>query len=377
MKFSVDNQVLNNIIEKTVNVVPSNPSTPILGTILLEAKGQVLRCTATDLETTVSLSIPIKGEKDGSTVVPGKRFADILRRIPDIELYFFKEENSVLNFHTSQGKYMLGCEESSDDFPKLNHFLEDHSFIEIPAEVLLKISKRNLFAVSRDDLRPAMMGIYCDISPNKSCFVSTDGHRLVEFVSLNIKGNKPTSFIVVDKLFSLLPRIIKENVCKFCWNENHAQIMYGEAQLTTRIINDKYPNYKTVIPTENDKTLIINRELLFEVIGRVSVFSAGSQVQFTLGMEEIEIKAQDHETKSLATEKLKCNLDEDGLVSYDGEHLVIGFNARYLLDVLKHIGSKKVKFLFSNPNRAGVVYSIDESPGESTMMLIMPMMLNR
>ncbi len=214
------------------------------------------------------------------------------------------------------------------------------------------------------------MGVFFDIGEEESRIVATDGHRLVRLVRSDISAAKPVSFIAPEKALTLVSKTLDEADCEMVVTGDHVSFQSGKTCVITRLINEQYPKYESVIPRENDKTLKINREQMLSTVKRVSVFSSSTtrQVRLQLKIDEIVISAEDLDMSSEARESIGSE--------YSDEPMEIGFNARYLMDVLNNIDDPEVVFEFSTPNRAGIVRPSDQDDQEDMLMLVMPVMLN-
>jgi len=259
--------------------------------------------------------------------------------------------------------------EEADEFPEIPNMHEGMT-LTTETELIQDAIGKTMFAVSTDDLRPAMMGVYFDIGEAESKFVATDGHRLVRFVNRNLKSDQPVSFIVPDKALNLISKALDGADCDLTVSDDHAQFKSGNTIIITRLINEQYPNYESVIPRDNDKELSVDKNQMLSTVKRVSVFSSSTtrQIRLQLSADKLTIRAEDIDMSSEAKETIACD--------YSFDEMEIGFNAKYLADVLSNVDGDEAKFEFSTPNRAGIVKPVEESEGEEMLMLVMPVMLN-
>ncbi|MGF1670517.1 MAG: DNA polymerase III subunit beta, partial [Balneolaceae bacterium] len=307
-------------------------------------------------------------EDDGAVAIPARRLLETLRQLPNIPVFFEIDERQNVRFKTDKGTYKLVGEEA-DEFPKLPDMSGAVS-LKTNADLIKKSIEKTSFAVSNDDLRPAMMGVFIDIDSEETKFVATDGHRLVKLVNNTLKLEEPLSFIVPEKALNLVAKTIHGAECILSVSNDHAQFKSGNTIVITRLINEQYPNYESVIPRDNDKTMLIDKNQILSTVKRVSVFSSTSsrQIRLILDQDKLTIRAEDIDLSSEAKETISCD--------YDGEAMEIGFNARYLADVLGNVSGDEVRFEFSTPNRAGIVKPSEENESEEILMLVMPVMLN-
>lgn len=368
MKFSVSSSDLVKGLSAVIGAVPSKATLPILETVLFTSEDGKLRLTSSDLEISIVHYIDAHIEEDGAVAIPAKRLNETLRQLPDIPVEFSIEENNTVSFKTNNGTYKLAGE-NAEDFPEIPH-PDEALLINTTGEAIRKAIKKTIFAVSNDDLRPAMMGVLFQVDTEGSRFVATDGHRLVRYSNNAIKAKEAKDFIIPDKALSQVEKLIDNDACTIHIGEDHALFQSDRTRVVTRLINEPYPKYEAVIPKDNDKILTINKQDMLSTVKRVSIFSSSSthQVRLQLNDSRLTIKAEDIDLSSEAKETITCE--------YKSESMEIGFNARYLADVLSNIEDEEVHFEFSSPNRAGILKPVEEKENESILMLVMPVMLN-
>lgn len=368
MKFNVASGDLNEGLSAVIGAVPTKATLPILETILFESEEGKLKLTATDLEISIVEYIDADIEEEGAVAIPARRLLETLRQLPAIPVFFEVDERQNVRFRTDKGTYKLVGEEAAD-FPDTPG-MEDGTTLKTSSTLIHKAIQKTIFAVSSDDLRPAMMGVYFEIDASESRFVATDGHRLVRFVNKALTSEQELRFIVPDKALSLVLKALDEEECELSVSRDHARFRSGKTMIITRLISEQYPNYESVIPRDNDKILHISKEQMLATVRRVSVFSSTTtrQIRLELQPDKLTIRAEDLDMSSEAKETISCD--------YDNEEMEIGFNARYLGDVLNNVEGDEVRFEFSTPNRAGIVKPSEEEKGEEMLMLVMPVMLN-
>ncbi len=368
MKFNVSSNDLNEGLSAVIGAVPTKATLPILETILFESEDGRLKLTATDLEISIIEYINADIEEDGAVAIPAKRLQETLRQLPNIPVFFEVDEDQNVEFKTDKGKYKLVGEEA-DEFPEIPN-MDGGTNLSTDTELLQNAIGKTMFAVSTDDLRPAMMGVFFDIGEEESKFVATDGHRLVKYVNKNFTSDEPLSFIVPDKALNLISKALDDDTTDLTISDDHAQFKSGSTIVITRLINEQYPNYESVIPRDNDKSLLIDKNQMLATVRRVSVFSSSTtrQIRLQLQSDKITIRAEDLDMSSEAKETISCE--------YGNDEMEIGFNAKYLGDVLSNVDGDEAKFEFSTPNRAGIVKPAEEDEGEQMLMLVMPVMLN-
>lgn len=368
MKFSIPSSELMRGLQAVIGAVPSKATLPILETVLFKSEDGNLSLCATDLEVSIVEFVEASVEEEGAVAIPARRLVETLRQLPDIPVQFEIADNFQIKFRTDQGVYKLAGEDP-DEFPDVPE-LDSGVSIKSTTEALKDVIRKTSFAVSSDDLRPAMMGVYFQIGSEESRVVATDGHRLVRLIRKDLVGSEETDFITPEKTLTLVGKALEETDCEITIGTDHARFQSGKTIIVTRLINEQYPNYDSVIPKENDKELKINREQMLATVKRVSVFASSSTRQMRLKMEpnQVHISAEDIDMSSEAEEVIPCE--------YENEEMEIGFNAKYLADVLSNIDDPEVVFEFSTPNRAGIVRPSVQDDDEDMLMLVMPVMLN-
>ena len=373
MKFTASSAELLKALTTVNGAVPSKSTLPILECILFDRNGDKLRLSATDLEISIVQNMPVQFESNGTAeklrvAVPAKRLLDTLRALPDLPIHFSADDEHNVALRTDQGVYKMVGHDGAD-YPAIPEMAGDLE-IKATGTVLRRAVNKTGFAVSKDALRPAMMGIYFQIQGRQSRAVATDGHRLVKLTLSQLSSTKSVNFIVPEKAMTLVGRVAKDEPCTIRVDGGYVGFDFGDSQVLARQIDEAYPNYEAVIPDENDRKLTVGRDAMLAAVKRVGLYSSSmtNQIKLSLESKQVEISAEDIERSSEARETV--------LGEYDGEPMTIGFNASYLTEVLSNVDSDEVVIEFSSPNRAGVVTPQAQPDGEDMLMLIMPVMLN-
>lgn len=373
MKFTASTADLLKALTTVSGAVPSKSTLPILECVLLEQRDDTLRIIATDLEISIVKDVAVQFESNGTSkdtrvAVPAKRFLETLRALPEIPLEFASDAEFGVTLKTDQGVYKMVGHDGAD-YPSIPE-LDPTVTIVTPGNVLKRAIQKTGFAVSKDALRPAMMGIYFQIQENRGRAVATDGHRLVKLTLSAMTSKENIDFIIPEKAMSLAGKIVSNDDCTITVDSGYIGLDFGESRVLARQIDESYPNYEAVIPIENDRKLTINRLSMLAAVKRVGLYSSSmtNQVRLSLKPDSVEISAEDLERSSEAHETV--------LAEFEGEEMVIGFNSVYLTEVLSNMDTDEVVFEFSSPNRAGVVTPAAQEKGEQILMLIMPVMLN-
>jgi DNA polymerase-3 subunit beta len=374
MKFTASSADLLEALNTVNRAVPSKSTMPILECVLFEREGDTLRMSATDLEISIMQTVSVQFETNGTPestpiAVPAQRLLDTLRALPDLPIEFSADGDFEIRMETDQGHYkMVGHD--GEDYPELPD-LEGQHEINVEGGLLGQAIDKTAFAVSQDALRPAMMGVYFQMSEDDTRVVATDGHRLVRLDLPDLHADEEVDFIVPEEATKHVGRIVEDDeVCTIRVDEGHVAFDFKNARVLARLIDETYPNYEAVIPDENDRTLTVNREDMLNAVKRVGLYSSSmtNQIRLDITGDTVTISAEDVERSSEAEETIRCD--------YDSEDMEIGFNSEYLTEVLSNVTSDEVEFKLSSPNRAGIVLPQEQAEGEEILMLIMPVMLN-
>jgi DNA polymerase-3 subunit beta len=371
MKFIVSSSYLLKQLQVLGSVINSSNTLPILDNFLFELNNNQLTVSASDLETTMSANLEIDSTSEGSVAIPAKLLLDILKTFPEQPLTFTIEENSTVEISSNSGKYAIAYA-PGEEFPNAV-YLEEPSTTLIPAEVLATAISKTIFAAGNDDLRPVMSGVFFQFSPEGLIFVATDAHKLVKYARTDVKASQVADFIMPKKPLNILKGILgaSDAELKIDYNDSNATFSFENYILTCRLIDGKYPNYEAVIPKENPNKLLINRTQFLSSVRRVAIFANKTthQIRLKIAGTELNISAEDIDYSNKADERLTCD--------YQGDDLQIGFNSRFLIEMLNNLTSDEIQLEMSMPNRAGILTPVDGlDDGETVTMLVMPVMLN-
>ena len=371
MKFIVSSASLLKELQKLGGIINSTNTLPILDNFLFEVNKNNLIITASDLETTFSSIINVDSELDSMVALPARLLLDTLKTFPEQPLTFLKTEKNTVEISANNGKYAIAYA-GGEEFPKAPH-VNDSKTIKIKSNTLHTAINSTLFASGNDDLRPVMSGVFFQFSSEALTFVATDAHKLVKYSRTDIKAEETAEFIMPKKPLQLLKAILQgsENDVSIEYNDTNAQFRFGDSSLTCRLIDGKYPNYEAVIPKENPNQMQIDRVNFLNSVKRVSIFSNKTtyQIRLNIAGTALQISAEDFDYSNSAEERIDCE--------YQGEDIKIGFNSRFLIEMLNGLDCNNVKLSMSLPNRAGLLTPLDNTEdGESITMLVMPVMLN-
>jgi DNA polymerase-3 subunit beta len=374
MKFIVSSSLLLKNLQSIIGVINTSNTLPILDDFLFDLKDDTLAITSSDLETTMSVTLkPDKALQNGSIAIPAKILVDTLKTFADIPVSFtINEDNQGIEISAGDGKYKLAGHKS-DEYPRVPS-LESTTSIELTSSLLSQAINKTLFATGNDELRLVLSGVFCELSPEDITFVATDAHKLVKYKRTDAKSNESASFILPKKPLNLLKNIItgQDMPVSIEYNRTNAFFSFQNVHLVCRLIDGKYPNYDAVIPTENPNKLTIDRNALLTTIRRVAIFANQSthQVRFKLSGKELVLSSEDLDFSKESKDRLTCD--------YEGDDLEIGFNSKFLIEMLNNIDTEEVRLEMSAPNRAGILLPVNqENKNEDILMLVMPVMLNK
>lgn len=371
MNFIVSSTYLLKQLQVLGNVINSSNTLPILDNFLFELDGNKLLVSASDLETTMTAHLEIDSQSQGSVAVPAKLLLEILKSFPEQPLTFTIEENSTIEISSNSGKYAIAYA-PGQEFPK-SITLEEPSTTVMTADILATAISKTIFAAGNDDLRPVMSGVFFQFTKDGLYFVATDAHKLVKYSRSDIQTSENAEFIMPKKPLNILKGILagSEAHVQIEYNQNNASFSFENYHLICRLIDGKYPNYEAVIPKENPNKLLINRNLFQSSVRRVAIFSNKTthQIRLKVAGTELNISAEDIDYSNKADERLTCD--------YQGDDMQIGFNSRFLSEMLSSLQSDEIMLEMSLPNRAGILTPVDGlDEGETITMLVMPVMLN-
>ncbi len=371
MKFLISAPVLLEHLLKVNGAIVSKPVLPILDHFLFDIKNGKLTISTTDLETSMSTSLDVESKEDILVAIPSRLLLDTVRSIPEQPLTItVNEDNFLIELSTANGRYKLNGL-NGIDYPKIPEIESENSFT-MPSNVLLRCISKTVFATGNDELRLNFTGVFVEMSQEEINFVATDANRLVRITRKDIKPGLEHSFILPKKALNLLKSTLSNDVTpiQIDFNQSNAFFTSNNLKLSCRLIDEKYPEYRAVIPQENNNIISIDRQEFFESVKRVSNYSNKTthQIRVKINGNEMIASAEDLEMSNSANEQIKCD--------YDGEDIEIGFNSKFLNELLANVDHNQVLLKLSTPSKAGLLSPVENEMDEDVLMLIMPMMLN-
>lgn len=398
MKIVVDRVELLRGIQSVLDIVPTKTALPVLSNILIDSsQPEGIRLNATDLDISITCGVSAKVEKPGSTTIPGKKFGQIIRELPNGKLVLSEKNGKVTVQRLIGEKGMAGnyalMSVPAEEFPELPQDVQgpELKFPNSPESednLLCDMISKTVFAVSKDETRPVLNGVLWEMVGGRMTMVATDGHRLAKFSRLvsGISGvEKNTKAIVPPRVLTHLVKLISAGNClqKVRFGQNHLvfELFFNESsngdlngaekiRLTSRLIEGPYVDYEQVIPQDSRKKMRVSNNELFPAVKRVSVLASTHTHQLRLKLVEnqLELSATSQEIGGEAQEILE--------IEYGFEEITIGYNSGYLQDVLRRIESDQVLFEFESAITAGIIRPGQQNDGEDYFCLLMPLRLN-
>jgi len=371
MKFIASTSSLLKQLQIINGVISSKVVIPILEYFLFEVEDDKLRIVGTDLEVSIQGIVPVESKENGKIAVPAKMIIDILKSLPEQPVTFtINEDTNSIELTSDNGKYKI-TGDIADDFPKFP-ILDDANKIDIPSDVLAKGIGNTHFAISNDELKPALCGLFVEMKTDSLTFVATDGNKLVKYSRKDIGISEECSFILPRKALSVIKNSIPADAnleVEVQYNKINAMFRINDITIVCRLIDEKFPDYNTAIPVDLPNRLLINRSELIDSLRRIQIFANKTtyQVKFNITGNEIQLTSQDLDYANEAHERLACE--------YDGEDMEIGFSSRFLLEMLLSISHTEAVISLVAHNRPGTITPGSQDENEELIMLLMPIVI--
>jgi DNA polymerase-3 subunit beta len=371
MKFIVSSASLLKQLNHINGVITTNPVVPVLENFLFEINSGQLTITASDLQTSMITALEVEAKDNGKIAVPAKILMETLRRLPEQPVTFsIDEDTNAVEISSDNGHYKLSGENASD-FPKIPEVSGGYS-VDISSDALAHAISNTIFATSNDELRPAMTGVYINLSDSNTTFVATDGHRLIRYRRVDVTADENHSIIIPRKALNLLKTTLpsENSNVTIDFNPSNAFFQFDSIKMICRLIDERFPDYDNVIPVDNENLVTISRTELLNSLSRIAIYAnrTTNQVRLKIVGSELQISAEDLDFSNEANERLSCE--------HEGDDIEIGFNARFLIEMLNHLDSDDIVLQLSEPNRAGLIIPKEKVDSEDILMLVMPVMLN-
>ena len=372
MSFKVNTKKLLEALQKTIKVVPSRSTLPILGCSLFDFSNNKMILKATNLETSISETIEISGETPETPIaIPIGRLLEITNNIADKEIELEITAKQQLEIKTETGSFSIMGQDFSE-FPS-DPIMNETQSIYLKTSNLLEIIDFTKNSTSKDELKPALQGVLFKIDSKGIVGVSTDGHRLSRIIIENDgQENQEQEIIIPTKFLTLLTTFVdKKEKAEIEISKNHMSLSYKNTTIYSRIIKDSYPDYEKVIPLDNNKTFTTNKRDLINAIKRVSIFSnrATKQITLDIGNQKTTISTEDSEQAAKGAETISSQFNNT-------DNLRIGFNSMFILDALNSIKSENITMFLNGSLNAAILSETSPDKKMDKLVLLMPIRLN-
>jgi DNA polymerase-3 subunit beta len=378
MKFIVNSQQLYKQLQSLSGVLSTSNTMPIIGCFHFHLEENSLTVKTTDLATTLMATLPVETgrmEEAEEVAVPSKMLLDILKTFDDVPLTFDVDvTNFTVDISSGQGQYRLAGLDAST-YPAMP-VAESTNRVMMDGNALVNAINKTVFATSNDDMHQQMSGIYCEMTPDGVTFVATDAHKLVRYRRKDVTCDESTNFILPKKPITIVKNILagrkEEGDVTIEYNNTNLFISFDNFYIVCRLVDGRYPNYEAAIPKDNPNKLILDRLSFLNTLKRIAIFAseATHQVRLSISANQMEISAEDLELSNNAREVIPCQ--------YEGDPMDIGFNAKFLTEMISYLDSEQVLVELSHPSRAGIIFPYAEESEEKQddiLMLVMPVML--
>lgn len=369
MRFNIDGKLLQQQLSAVNKVINSKNALSILDNFLFELSGSELTITGSDQENTVKAKLEVADcDGQGRIAVPAKTLLEITKEVNNQPVSFsLNDQTGEIDLQFLNGKFrFMGI--NADEFPKGDAIEDDARSFSVPASVVLKGIEHTVYAVSQENIRPIMTGIYWDIHENDIVFVASDTHKLVRYITREVTPGFDRGFIMPSKPANILKNIVgKEDMLNIRIGEKGASFTFGDFSLTCRFIKGNYPNYNRVIPTDNPYMVTVDRQSMLNAMRRVAIFAskASNLVKMEMQPGMMRLAAQDLDYGTSAEERLMCD--------YEGNDMTIGFNSAFTVEILNNMGGETTIIKLSDPARPGIFQPLEQEPDTELTTIQMPM----
>ncbi len=368
MKFTITREKLHEGLGAVAASVPTKTTLPVLANILVEAGKDGLILSGTDLDISVSTTIPASVDQEGATTLPARKLVEIVKELPNAAIRVTSSGEQRVQIECGRSKFkLLGL--ARDEFPAFPSVKFEGGW-KVAARELQKLIGHVAFAASTEESRPILNGVLWELRPDRMRMVATNGHRLARMdVPASGQGGGQADLIIPPKALEQIRRLFgRDEEIEIAKSDNHLGFRSTTTQIYTRLIEGPYPNYEQVIPRENDKALTADKAALAAALRRMSIVASDQthriRMAFTNGACKLSVQTPD-----------LGEAQEELAVAYEGDPLEIGFNAAYLLEILKFMPTDEVRMTFKAPERAATCEPVGWDDPASYMTLVMPLRL--
>jgi DNA polymerase-3 subunit beta len=368
MRFTITREKLQEGLTAVAASIPAKTTLPVLANILLETTEKGIRLSGTDLDIAVSTEVAADVETSGAITIPAKKLSEIARELPPspVKMATSGEQRVTLDCGRSHFR-LLGL--PRDEFPSFPNIKFNESW-RVRSGELQKLISHTSFAVSTEESRPILNGVLWELRPDQMRMVATNGHRLAKMqVPIKSSGMPSADLIVPPKALEQIRRLFPaDEELEIARGENHLGFRSPFTAVYTRLIEGPYPNYEQVIPKDNDKYAIADKGALISALKRMSVIASDQthriRMSFNAGMVKFSVQTPD-----------LGDAQDELPVRYEGDQLDIGFNASYLLEILRFMPTEEIRLTFRAPERAATLEPEQWNDPAQYLCLVMPLRL--
>jgi DNA polymerase-3 subunit beta len=368
MRFSISREKLQEGLGAVTASIPAKTTLPVLSNILIETTEHGIRLAGTDLDIAVSTEVLADVETHGAITVPAKKLAEIARELPSAPVKISAAGEQRVTLECGRSKFrLLGL--PKDEFPSFPQVNFDEAW-RVRSGDLQKLISHTSFAASTEESRPILNGVLWELRPERMRMVATNGHRLAKMeLPITSSGAPSSDLIVPPKALEQIRRLFPaEEELEIARGDNHLGFRSPFTAVYTRLVEGPYPPYEQVIPKDNDRVALAEKDALTQAIRRMSIIASDQthrvRLSFNAGLVKLAVQTPD-----------LGEAQDEVPINYDGDPLDIGFNALYLLEILRFMPSGDVKFTFKAPERAATIEPEGWSDEAKFLCLVMPLKL--
>jgi DNA polymerase-3 subunit beta len=367
MRFTISREKLQEGLAAVASVIPAKTTLPVLANLLIEATERGIRLAGTDLDISVSTEVNAEVEATGAVTVPAKKLSEIARELPPAPVKFAAQGEQRITLECGRSKFkLLGLPKS--EFPAPPGVRFDQSW-RIPSGDLHKLISHVAFAASTEESRPILNGVLWELRPDSMRMVATNGHRLAKMERPAVGRSETAELIVPPKALEQIRRLFPaEEELEIARGENHLAFRSPFTSVYTRLIEGPYPNYDQVIPRDNDRVAFLDKQAFTGALRRMSVVASDQthriRLSFNAGMVKFSVNTPD-----------LGEAQDEIPIRFTGDPLDIGFNATYLLEILRNIPTDEVRMTFKAPERAATIEPEGWNEPGAYLCLLMPLRL--
>jgi DNA polymerase III subunit beta len=367
MKFTITRERLQEGLLAVANAVPTKTTLPVLSNILVEAVQDGIRLSGTDLDIAVSTVVPAEVDTEGAVTLPARKLVEIVRELPSAAIRITSSGEQRVMLECGRARFkLLGI--PRDEFPTFPPVRFEGAWTVTSAD-LQKLIGHVAFAASTEESRPILNGVLWELRKEQMRMVATNGHRLARMDVAVGGGKQSGDFIVPPKALDQVRRLFGAgDEIEIARSENHIGFRRDQTYVYTRLIEGPYPNYEQVIPRDNDRVAVVDKQAFASSLRRVGVVASDQTHRVRLAFSGGALRF------TVSTPDLGEANDEMA-VTYEGEPMEIGFNANYLLEILKYMPTDEVRITMKAPERAATVEPAGWDDPASYLCLVMPLRL--